>query len=62
MMGKDYFKELYECKKELLNELLVLRKIKDALLHSGLEFDMEMSDKIPKLQQELKDMEVDLKE
>ena len=59
---KDYFKELYECKKELLNELLVLRKIKDALLSSGLEFDMEMSDKIPRLQEELKEMEVDLKD
>jgi len=60
---KDYFKELYECKKELLNELLVLKKIKEALEYSQLNFCLEYDEqKIKKLQDDLKDMEVDLKE
>ena len=54
----DYFEELYECKKKLINELFVIRKIREALSYSVIDLDMEIKD----LDEEIKSMEVDLKE
>lgn len=63
MNQKDYFKELYECKNKLLNELLVIRNIIRQLQYSGLkiQYDFE-TEEIKDLEEELKDMEVDLHE
>lgn len=55
---KDYFKELYETKKKLLNELEVMAKIKEALSFSNIYTD----EIIQELKEDLKAMEVDLKE
>ena len=53
---KDYFRELYECKKKLLNELLVIKKVKDALSFSKFELERE----IKTLEEDMKSMEVNL--
>lgn len=59
-MEDKYFKELYDCKKELLNELLVMRRIVDALSYSGV-FDLR-DKRINELKKDLENMEVDITE
>jgi len=60
---EDYFKELYECKKQLLNELMVIKKIKEALEYSVIISDIEEKwvNRIKELKDDLEAMEVDLK-
>ena len=57
---KDYFKELYECKKELLNELLVQKKIQEAMGYSAVT--IQNNPRLKNLQEDIKNMEVDLED
>ena len=58
MGNKDYFKELYECKKKLFNVLQTLQGIKEAFEVR----DADLSKEIYELRDELEAMEVDLEE
>ncbi len=53
----DYFKELYDCKKELIAALESLGKIQNAI--GQIDYKLPY---INKLKKEIEEMEVDLKE
>jgi len=60
MTKKDYFKELYETKKLLLNAHVKERKMLDSLIAFGNEKD-DVLRNIRELVQDITDMEVDLR-